>query len=245
MRYEIVPVKNVARLAEAGNALIQRPPGMPGMGLIHAPTGFGKSTASTWFVVRCHGVFVRALQTSSPMSLLGSIRRELDIEPRGSCADTVGQIVVKLAETRRPLFIDEANYVVENKRLINTLRDIHDLSTVPVILIGKPDMPRKIAADEQLAGRIAQRVEFFPLDMDDATLMAERLCEVKVERELIERIHDAAGGSVRLIVVGLGAVESWAKTRGPGGGGKKEVLSRDWPKDRDFFLSPLRRGAPK
>lgn len=236
MRYEIVPVTNVARLAEAGNALIERADGMPGMGLIHGHTGFGKSTATTWFVVKCHGVFVRALQTSSPSSLLGSILRELDIEPKGSCADMVERIVVKLAETERPLFIDEANYVIENKRLINTLRDIHDLATVPVILIGKPDMPRKIASDEQLAGRIAQRVEFYPLDLDDTALMADRLCEVKVERELLARMNHAAGGSTRLIVVGLGAVEAEAKARN-----KREIKSSDWAKDRDFFITPLGR----
>lgn len=236
MRYEIVPVKNVARLSEAGQSLLDRPRGMPGMALVYAHTGYGKTTATTWFITRKHGVFVRAIATSSPSSLLGSILTELDIEPRGSCAQMVDRIVTKLGETGRPLFIDEANYIIDQKRLVNTLRDIHDLSTVPVVLIGKPDLPRKIATDEQLAGRIAKRVEFFPLDADDARLMAKRLCEVEVGDDLLGQINERGGGSARLLVVGLSAVEDFARARG-----KKKIGLTDWPKEQDFFIEPLNR----
>jgi len=236
MRYKIVPVKNVARLAEAGNALIERPLGMPGMGLVDGHTGYGKTTAVTWFVTRCHGVFIRAMATSSPLSLLGSILRELDIEPRGSCAEMVERIVGKLAETRRPLLVDEADYLVEQRRLVDTLRDIHDLATVPVVMIGMAGIQRKIAAREQLSGRIAQRVQFYPLDLDDARLMARELCEVSVEDDLVEQIHAKAAGSTRLLVVGLSAVEDLAKTRG-----KNKIGTSDWPRERDFFIEPVRK----
>ena len=45
MRYAIVQTENIMRLHEASTALMQREPGMPGMGLVHGDTGYGKSTA--------------------------------------------------------------------------------------------------------------------------------------------------------------------------------------------------------
>lgn len=231
MRYQIVPVSNVVRLSEAGNALIERGYGMPGMGLIHGETGAGKTTAATWFITRCHGVYIRAMATSSPSSLLGSILRELDIEPRGSCAQLVETIVAKLAESQRPLFVDEADYLVENKRLVDTLRDIHDLATVPVVMIGMAGIQRKIRGRQQLAGRIAQTVEFHPATEADALLIARTLCEVAVADDLVKAIHAKAGGSMRLLVVGLGKVEAHAKALG-----KKSLALADWTGE-DFFIA--------
>ena len=63
MKYAIAPVKNVVRLSQAGDALNNRALGMPGMGLIWGPTGYGKTTAATWFINRCDGVYVRAMAT--------------------------------------------------------------------------------------------------------------------------------------------------------------------------------------
>src|SRR3990167_8645189 len=143
MKYKICHIKNVARLAEAGDALINRGPRMPGMGLIYGPTGYGKSTASAWFVNQCHGVYVRAVALWSPSSMLETILRELRCEARGnSNARRVDAIIDKLAETGRPLFVDEADYLLDSKRMIETLRDLHDLATVPVILIGMDGIQR-------------------------------------------------------------------------------------------------------
>lgn len=237
MRTKIVPVSNVARLAEAGEALLTRSPGMPGMGLCFGATGLGKSTAIAWLATRQHGVYVRAMATSTPTSLLDTITRELNIAPRARVAQTVDAIVGKLAETGRPLFVDEADYVVGQSRLIDTLRDVHDLSSVPVILIGMAGIDRKISTSLQLAGRMSQWVEFQPSTVKDAQLLARELCEVDVADDLVADLHARAGGSVRNIVVGLGKIEQHARARGTG-----KVALADWPRGADFFLGA---GAPR
>ena len=66
MRYKTVPVKNITRLSSAGDALMHRSRGLPGMGLIYGETGYGKSTATAWFVNQCDGVYVRAQRVWSP-----------------------------------------------------------------------------------------------------------------------------------------------------------------------------------
>jgi hypothetical protein len=251
MRYRIVPVKNVSRLKEAGDALIQRAPGMPGMGMIWGPTGYGKTTATTWFVNRCHGVYVRAMAMWSPKTMLGAIARELDLPGAKSAnnAELVEGIVMRLTEGGRPIFIDEADYVIERAQLTNTLRDIHDLSTVPVILIGMHGIQKRIKGNEQLTGRIAQWVSFEGLDLEDASLLSVALAEVRIGEDLLHALHREAspkggdgGAEVRRLVVGLGAIEGYARSRG-----MDAIGAADWPKGRGFFLgsavTPVSGGA--
>ena len=192
MKSKIVPISNVARLSEAGTALLERPMGMPGMGLVFGPSGAGKTTAIAWLATRQHGVYVRARATTTPRSLLAGICRELGIAPSSTNDGTVEDIVQKLAETGRPLFIDEGDYLVNQTRLVETLRDIHDLSSVPVILVGMAGINRKIAGRKQLAGRIAQWVEFQPASIEDAQLLAKQLAEVEIEPALVATLHQQA-----------------------------------------------------
>jgi len=240
MRSKIVPVSNVARLSAASEALLNRDPGMPGMGLIYGDTGLGKTTAVTWLITRNNGVYVRALASSTPSSILRTIARELDIEPRQSNVETVEAIVQRLAETGRPLFIDEADYLVDQKRLVETLRDIHDLATVPVVLIGMAGIQRRIKSRLQLTGRIAQWVEFQPASAADLQLLAQQLVDaVAIAPELLHQLHEASHGSMRLAVVGLGHIEALAKAKG-----LRHVGIDDWPKGKAFFFGDApRKGA--
>lgn len=238
MRSKIVPVSNIQRLTEAANALLERATGMPGMGLIYGETGFGKTTGVTWLITRVNGVYVRALATTTPSSLLASIARELDLAPRPSNVQTVEAIVQKLAVTGRPLFIDEADYLIENKRTVETLRDIHDLATVPVVLIGMAGVQRKIQSRQQLTGRIAQWVEFQPASLADCQALARELAEVTIADDLLKRVHETTRGSVRLIVVGLNRVEGYARARG-----MNAIALKDWPAQADFFLGNAPRAG--
>jgi DNA transposition AAA+ family ATPase len=229
MKSKIVLVKNVARLAEAGEALIRRAPGMPGMGLAHGETGYGKTTAITWYVNRCNGVYVRAWATWTPAAMFGAILRELGRGARGSCAQMMGDIIEALALSNRPLFVDEADYLVDSTRMSESLRDIHDMATVPVVLIGMGGIDQRLAHRKQLTGRVMQDVRFAPLDIEDAQRVATQLTEVTVCADLLDGLNRHAAGSIRLLVVGLARIEQWAKSRG-----LDTVSAQQWGR-RQFF----------
>lgn len=244
MRYKIVPIKNISRMRSAGDALLNRPTGMPGMGLIYSPTGYGKTTAATWFVNQVNGVYVRAMRLWSPKSMLNAILRELDMELSGTNGHLVEAIVEKLAATGRPLFIDEADYVIDSRRLVDTLRDIHDLSTVPVILIGMQGIKTKLnrAGLEQFTGRISQWVEFSGADIADARMLANSLCEVQIADDLLIKLHQKAtpetarthtigGAEIRRLVVGLSEIEQFALRRG-----LTSINADQWDPSADFFI---------
>lgn len=238
MKSKIVLVNNVARLAEAGEALLHRAAGMPGMGLVHGETGYGKTTAVTWYVNRCNGVYVRAWATWTPSAMFSAILQELGRTARGSCAQMMAEIIEALALSGRPLFVDEADYVVDSKRMCESLRDLHDMATVPVILIGMGGIDQRLAHRKQLTGRVLADVRFHPLEEPDAQKIAAEICEVKIEPELVAELNRKAAGSVRLTVVGLERVERWAKSQGIA-----RASLKDWGK-RAFFTGEA-PGTPK
>ena len=61
--------------------------------------------------------------------------------------------------------------------------------------------------------------------------MLAELCEVKIKTDLLRRLFDAGKGVVRLIVIGLDAIERRAKTLG-----QHEISLDEWG-NADFFLS--------
>jgi ABC-type uncharacterized transport system YnjBCD ATPase subunit len=80
MRNAIARVSNIVLLANATDALIQRAPGLPGIGLIHGPSGYGKSTAIAWLRNFVNGVHIRAWPTWTPTAMLSMIIKELGLQ---------------------------------------------------------------------------------------------------------------------------------------------------------------------
>ncbi|WP_407546515.1 AAA family ATPase [Vibrio parahaemolyticus] len=237
MKHKIIPVKNVMRLASAYHALESRPLNTPGMGLVWGETGRGKTTATSWLINRCNGIYVRALALWNTSSMLRAIARELDLDIKGTQEALALRIIERLAETQRPLFVDEADHIVTNERVMETLRDIHDLSTVPVLMIGMGQMRQKVARYSQLENRIMHWIEFTPCDYDDAVTMAKGMCDVEIEDELLNELIRATRGEVRRLVVGLAQIEDEAKVQGVTTIGKAQFK-------REFFLGqkPVLKG---
>jgi len=223
MKHKTVIVKNIARLMEAGDALLTRNAGMPGMGLLWGETGYGKTTAVTWYINQVNGIYVRAMATWTPSAMLETILDELGRPTSRRIHHMIKEIVATMAQEGRVLFVDEADYIIENKKLTETLRDIHDLTGMPVILIGMSGIQRKLRGSKQLSGRMSQWVEFQKCDIADARKVADALCEVAITDELLVHLHGKARGSMRLMVVGMGQIELGANNRGIG-----EVTLDDW-----------------
>jgi len=232
MKNRLAPVKNVAALQAAYEALECRDPGVPGMGLVHGETGAGKTTAVTWLMNRTNAIYVRAAATWTPSAMLGKIMNELGSEAlaRGASA-MVDFITNAMAQDQRPLFVDEADYLLTNLKMLETLRDIHDISGMPVLLIGMKGIEKRLAARKQLLGRISQWVEFLACDREDAATLARTVCEVEVSPELMDTVHNEARGSMRSMVVGLSRIESFAKAQG-----LASIDSAQWG-NRKLFLT--------
>lgn len=235
MKNKLAITKSVGALQLAYEQLAGRDIGVPGMALVHGYTGAGKTTAITALVNTTRGVYVRAMRTWTPNTMLGRIVTELQGAPMGRNAAMVDYIVSQLQEQNRPLFVDEADYLVAHSDMIETLRDIHDLSEQPVVMVGMEGIERRLAMRPQLARRISHWVEFLRSDLADARAVTDAVCEVGVDDELLARLHAESGGSVGLMVVGLARIEQLARANG-----WARVDAAQWG-ERKLFIG----GAPK
>lgn len=235
MRNVVAQIRNVKSFHTVSQTLIERDPGVPGIGIVWGETGFGKTTAAAWLSNKVNAVYVRANATWTPGAMLAAIMREIDAEPVARCAAMMEAIVQRLALDGRPLFVDEADYLVGSPKMLDTLRDLHDIATTPLILIGMKDFQRRVTRREQLSGRVSQWVKFVAPDIEDARVLAHDVCEVEIADDLLEKLHREAGRSVRGLIVGLSRIEGWARPRGGGGGGGP-ITVKDWG-DKPFVMS--------
>lgn len=216
MRNITVPVKNVTLLSAQGQALLSAPQRLTHrLGLIWGDTGLGKSTGVAWFAIRNSAYYVRCMAAwRTPSALLRAICRELEIPTRRYTDVMLDDITRKLSMDNRPLFIDEADYLVRFDDMRDSIMDLQDMSTMPIILVGMKDIKREIKKSEKFDNRFLIDVEFQPLDENDARLITDQLCEVAVCDDLLADLYKYAKGNTRRITTGLYRIEQVAASLG-------------------------------
>ena len=215
MLRKIVETSNISALVRALESLSARGAGEEGMALFYGAPGAGKTTALAYAQQRTRATMLRARSTWSITSMLGQLLRELGLSGTGSRDARLDRVVEHLAMHPRPLLVDEADYALRHPDLLDVLRDVYDLSQVPVVLVGMLDAPRILRSHPRMARhrrRVTRWVEAQPLALDELKRVAEELCEVAVGERLFTRLHEESRGNIGLAVVGLGAIERAGKS---------------------------------
>lgn len=202
----IRPLKNVAALAALIRRLETRAFGLPGMAAFYGPTGLGKTYAACHAGVALDAIHVAVQKLWTKKTLMTAILRELSIVPSRTMAEMMMQVNEGLAIAGRTLIVDETDYAIE-RDMIEIIRDMHDGSHVPVILIGMELLPQKLRKWELVDGRMLDWVAAQPADLRDARLLAHVYAEgIEVDDALLAHIVEINKGSVRRISVDLAHV---------------------------------------
>ena len=116
-------VKNFIGLVEN---LINKPKNIANMGLVYGEPGLGKSQTALWLACKYDGIYLRATNLMTGRWLLEELVKELNQIPRYLTSDNFNLVVKKLKQNPQVIFIDEIDYLMNNYKTIETLRDIHD-----------------------------------------------------------------------------------------------------------------------
>ncbi|MFN3883235.1 MAG: AAA family ATPase [Rhodocyclaceae bacterium] len=240
MKHETVLVNNVKRVLSAATALTQ-PGAEQKFSVWHGPAGLGKTTAATVLATRFDAVFVRALAVWTPTAMLHTICAELQInDPSGRKWQMVEAIMRALDANPRPIIVDESDHIAGEKQNIETLRDLHDMCGVPIILIGMEGLKKALERRKQVASRVGSEIEFKPLSQSDAELVTRQLCEVKIAEDLQAKLFDACQGSIRSLKVGLASIETRARAIGAA-----TMTLKDWGDKPFFFAQSKHKPLPR
>ena len=242
MKHVMVKTKDVRRFENGINELLNRSKGVEGQGVVWGPPGTGKTTALTLLANDFDAVYIRALGCSTVTSILGDLCRYLGGERKCRRTDMVDFIITKLTKgvagepkpAPRPIIVDEADYCIKQFDIMDSLRDIYDISGCPVILVGMEDIARRLQENGRFARRLTQWIEFRGLDLDDTALVAEACCEVKIMPDLIEYVHAETIGNVGRIKVGLDKIEKFARANE-----LAAVSLSDWGNRPLYFDQPI------
>ena len=150
MRKKIVETTNISALIRTLESLSARGAGEEGMALFYGPPGAGKTTALAYAQLRTQATMLRARSTWSVTSMLGQLLRELGLSETGSRDTRLDRIVEHLSMHPRAILVDEVDYALRRPDLLDVLRDVYDLSKVPIVLVGMQDAPRILRSHPRL-----------------------------------------------------------------------------------------------
>ena len=200
-------VKNFIGLVEN---LINKPKNIPKMGLVYGEPGLGKSQTALWLACKYDGIYLRASNLMTGRWLLEEMVKELDEIPRFLTSDNFNIVVKKLKQNPQIIFIDEIDYLMNNYKTIETLRDIHDETGCPIIFIGMGLAHRKLERYKHLYDRFSEILKFETFEVNDLSQIINQLSEIPFMLESIEYIHSKFN-RFRQIVQLINQMESFAK----------------------------------
>lgn len=179
-------VKNFIGLVEN---LQNKPKNIPKMGLIYGEPGLGKSQTALWLACKYDGIYLRATNLMTGRWLLEELVKELDEIPRFLTSDNFNIVVKKLKQNPKIIFIDEIDYLMNNYKSIETLRDIHDKTGCPIIFVGMGLAHKKLERYKHLYDRFSEIVKFETFKVNDIGQIINQLSERKFTSEAIEYIY--------------------------------------------------------
>ena len=200
-------VKNFIGLVEN---LVTKPKNIPKMGLVYGEPGLGKSQTALWLACKYDGIYLRASNLMTGRWLLEEMVRELDEIPRFLTSDNFNIVVKKLKQNPQIIFIDEIDYLMNNYKSIETLRDIHDETDCPIIFIGMGLAHRKLERYKHLYDRFLEILKFETFEVNDLSQIITQLSEVTFTPDTIEYIHSKFN-RFRQIVQLINQMETFSK----------------------------------
>jgi len=188
MKKIFVKTQNVKNFIGLVENLINKPKNIPKMGLVYGEPGLGKSQTALWLSCRYDGIYLRASNLMTGRWLLEEMVKELDEIPRFLTSDNFNIVVKKLKNNPQVIFIDEIDYLMNNYKTIETLRDIHDETGCPIIFIGMGLAHRKLERYKHLYDRFSEILKFETFGVNDIGLIINQLSEITFNPETIEYI---------------------------------------------------------
>lgn len=213
MKPKFVLTKNVKGFINLIHNLKNKPDNISKIGLVYGNAGLGKTKTALYLSIKFDTIYIRATNKMTTKWLLEEIAKELDEIPRFYTADIFRQCVNALKTNSKIIIVDEVDYLLKDFRTIETLRDLHDETGVPIILVGMQLAKHKLKKHNHLFDRISEIYNFTEFEYSDIKQIAEEISEVDITKEAVRIIHNKAK-SFRKIVEMIDTFEKVGQANG-------------------------------
>lgn len=226
-------IHNLTLVRSALEELDGRAAGLPSLGVLYGPAGYGKTTALLALANATRAYYVQMRSVWNAKALMQKLLIEMGLPTKvvrvrkgkgfgGETAfgrdltvaemlDAVGE---QLAKSRRPLIIDEFDYCVSGGGMVELVRDLHEISQAPIVLAGEEHLPLKLKRWERFHGRVLAWIACAPVSLDDARELAPIYCAAACADDFLGHLVKLSGGSVRRVCVNLSRADQAATENG-------------------------------
>ncbi len=159
MRRDIfIPTSNVTEFQQKVRYIEDRENGESGFTLVRGQAGRGKTETTRHYHAQHGGVFFRVMQGMTQAAFLQELCYKIrGMRPRSAAASKAA-IIESLDSKMQTIFVDEADRLHVDR--IEDLRDIHDVTGTPVVLIGENELNGLLGERRRIWSRVKQVVDF-------------------------------------------------------------------------------------
>lgn len=201
---KMAEITNLTLVKVAMERLTNRLDGLPALGVLYGPSGYGKTTATIAVANTTQAYYVQIRSAWSKKTLLEKICIEMGLPIAKNAAACLDAICEQMAASQRPLILDEADYLLNKNGMVELVRDIYEGSQAPILLVGEEQLPNKLKKFERFHGRVLSWIPAQPVSLADAEILASVYApNLRIDADLLKQIVDMAHGSVRRVTVNL------------------------------------------
>lgn len=176
---------------------------LPGLAVFYGPSGFGKSVAASFIAVKTRAYYVQVKSSYTKKAFLQAILREMSIPAATTLAEMTDQIASELGKSRRPLIIDEFDFLVSAGK-VELVRDLYEGSQGTILCIGEERLPSKLEKWERFHGRVLHWIPCPPASVADARLLCPIYApSITIDEEVLESLVATVRGSTRRVANNL------------------------------------------
>lgn len=210
MNKTFIKTKNVKRFVSLMDELQNLPANVPKLALVFGDIGLGKSQTIQWWADKNDSVYVRATQGMTSRWLLSEIAEELGEDPYWHTQETFNLIENHLKQNPKVIIVDEVDYLIE-KSTVETLRDLHDKTACPVVLVGMSSVDKKLARYPHLVDRLYKTMKFEQFTADDIKEIIIQLTDLNFTEDAIDYLATRTN-QFRQLVKLINKIEKLSKT---------------------------------
>ncbi|MDR2033514.1 MAG: AAA family ATPase [Helicobacteraceae bacterium] len=223
MTEEFIVTDNHNRLLEAAARLKLLPQDAPRMGIGYGNFGLGKTMSIARIAAMEGALLFRASSTWSKSAFLTSLCEKLGLDVSDSASIKYKRAVDHLNLEPKTIIIDEIDALLRSDKIsiLEILRDIHDETPSPLLLIGMESCDGKLKRHQHFYSRIVERVVFSPAKIDDIARFA-KLSKIAISQEVVDYLAQKYPNFRQIKVMFL-RLENWCETNG-----RKSATLKEW-----------------
>lgn len=179
MENKFVKTKNFKNFVSLASKLKNLPDNIPRLALLYSEPGIGKTHMLLKWALDNDAVYIRAINGMTQPGLLKNIVTDLDLTDYHNMQTNFNHIVKCLQNEPRVIIVDEVDYLIGDKNVIEILRDIQDMTNVPIILSGMEFVNRKIARFKHIKSRLYKSLKLKYYDENEIKDILEQLTNLQ------------------------------------------------------------------